>query len=77
MPGMGERWAERALTSCPGHDPSLPPPTSSCLPGFQRSSEAGDLGKGAEELCDPHPTAACWPRALPSNNAEQIPLPRS
>lgn len=46
MPGMGERWVELALTSCPSPDLSLPPPTPTCHAGFQRSFEPGDLWQG-------------------------------
>lgn len=37
----GDRWVEEALTSCPGRDLSLPPPTPSCQPVL-RSFKAGD-----------------------------------
>lgn len=55
---------ELALTSCPGRDLSLPPPTPSC----QGSFEAGDLWqKGGGDLFSASPKAARLQMALPSD----------
>lgn len=62
----GEGWVEEALTSCPGHDLSLPPPTPSCQP-LLRSFEAGDsclVAKGGGGPLSTSPAATCLQMAL-------------
>lgn len=64
---------ELALTSCPGHDLSLPPPTPGCHTRFPRSFKAGDLWQKGEGRAFPPPQLqpVCkWPCHL-----RTIPLP--